>query len=310
MDAVQAKIDDERPNPVGAEMRAALIASTMVAVAIGLSYRSSFAVLIDRWSRDDNYSHGWLIVPIALAILWQRREALPTNLPRPGFWNFLPLIGLLLLRYQLYERNEQWIESATIPIVFGAAIFALGGWSLLRWALPGVIYLFLMVPLPPRFNDLLAGPLQTVATIGSVALLQAAGLPVLSEGNVILIGSQRLEVAEACRGLSMMLSFVALITAMVILIKRPTWERVVLLVSTIPIAILCNIIRIAVTAFLYAQFDRPVQAVHDYAGLAMMVLALGFVTLELKLMSWLVVEETSRLPTLIRATYGSNPGPR
>lgn len=310
MDAAQANSIDETRR-LGASSRLALIVAAAIAGAVAWSYRPSFAVLVDRWSRDDNYSHGWLIVPIALAILWQRRESLPANLPRPSVWSFLPLLGLLAIRYQLYERNEQWIEQASIPVVVGAAILAVGGWSLFRWALPGVVFLFFMIPLPGSFNDTLAGPLQTVATIGSVALLQATGMPVLSEGNVILIGAQRLEVAEACRGLSMLLSFVALIAAMVILVKRPLWERIVLLAGTIPIAILSNIIRIAVTAVLYAKFGRPVQTVHDWAGLGMMVLALVFVMLELKIMSWLVVEEaSSETPTLIRATYGANPGPR
>ena len=187
----------------------------------------------------------------------------------------------------------------------------MGGWGLFKWALPAVIYLFFMIPLPSRFNDLLASPLQTLATIGSVSVLQAIGQPVLAEGNVIWIGSQRLEVAEACRGLSMLLAFISLITAMVIFVKRPIWERIVLLASTIPIALLSNIIRIAVTAVLYRYFDRPVKSIHDWAGLAMMVLALGFVGIELKVMEWLVVEDRpSETPTLLRASYGPDPGPQ
>jgi exosortase/archaeosortase family protein len=98
---------------------------------------------------------------------------------------------------------------------------------------------------------------------------------------------------------------------MVILVKRPIWERVVLLVSIIPIALLCNITRIAATAIVYAKFNRKVETAHDYAGYAMMVLALGLVMLELKIMSWLVVEEEAVGPqTLLRTSYGASPGPR
>ena len=302
------KEKDRNPSP---SARPGLVAMVVLAAAIGWSYRSSFTVLIDRWSRDDNYSHGWVIVPISLAILWQRRDRLPSLQPRGRWWNFIPLAALLAGRYWLYETNDKWLEGASIPFVVGATVFAIGGWGLLRWALPAVIYLFFLIPLPPRFNDLLAGPLQTLATQGSVALLQAINQPVLAEGNVIWIGTQRLEVAEACRGLSMLLTFVALITAMVILVKRPLWERIVLLTSTIPIALICNIIRIAVTAVFYAKFDRPVQTAHDISGYAMMILALAFVMLELKIMSWLVIEDaTVETSGLFRASYGPNPGPR
>lgn len=288
----------------------AIVTIAMLALAIGWSYRSSFAALVHYWQNDSNSSHGWFIIPIAAFILWERREIVFGQSTRAPWWSVLPLVGLLAVRYWLYERNEQWVEEASIPLVVGAAIFAVGGWNWLRWAWPGVIYLFFMVPLPPRFNDLLASPLQSVATMGSVALLKAIGQPVLSEGHVIWVGTQRLEVAEACRGLSMLLSFVALITAMVILVKRPIWQRAVLLASTIPIALSCNIIRIAVTAVLYKQFNRPVEAVHDWAGLAMMVLALVFVSIELMVMDWLVIEETQTQQVLVRTSYGPQPGPQ
>lgn len=287
------------------------VASVLIIVALGWSYRVSFVYLTHFWA-DSNYSHGWLIAPIALAILWQRRETFSAAGQGPRWWGVLPLAILLASRYWLYERNEQWIEAATIPMTLAAVVLAICGWGVLRWALPAVIYLFFMLPLPPSLNEVLAGPLQTMATMGSVALIQASGTPVVAEGNVISIGTQRLEVAEACRGLSMLLSFAALIAAMVILTKRPAWERVVLVLSTVPIALLCNVVRIATTAIVYSRSGRPVEMVHDWAGLAMMGLALVLVMLELKILSWLVVEDgpASETPTLLRASYGSSPGPR
>lgn len=305
------ELDSARERGGGADrLGVASIAAVVVLVAaVAWSYRSNLAYLVRFWG-DSNYSHGWLIVPIALAILWQRRESFPVVWERPAWWAVLPLAGLLAARVWLFERNEQWVEAATIPPVVAATLLAVGGWRLLRWALPGILYLVFMLPLPPSLNALLAGPLQTIATLGAVTLIQASGTPVAAQGNVILIGTQRLEVAEACRGLSMLLSFVALITAMVILIRRPLWERAMLMLSTIPIALLCNIIRIATTAIFYARTGRPVQVVHDWAGMAMMVLALVFVAAELKVMSWLVIEEEGATPGLLRASYGDGPGPR
>lgn len=293
----------ERARPAGL----GLAGAAALAAAIVWSFYPSF-VYLARWWEDSNYSHGWIIIPIALYILWQRRERLTSVVVRRRWWDFLPLVALLALRSWFYERNDEWLEAAMIPAVVAAVVLAVGGWGTLRWSLPGVVYLFFMVPLPSRFNDKLAAPLQRIATLGSVEVLKAIGRPVLAEGNVILIGAQHVEVAEACRGLSMLLAFAALITAMIILVHRPIWERVVLVLSIIPIALVCNIIRISVTAVAYAWYDRPVHEVHDYAGFAMMALALGFVSIELKLMSWLVVEERAVAPSSM--LYGAQPRPR
>ncbi len=293
-----------RIDGVGIGVAAASAAALVAAVV--LSYLPSLSYLAVTWE-DPNYSHGWLVVPIALFILWQRRDGLSAVVIRHHWWNFLPLVALLALRYELYARNEQWIEAATIPAVVAAATLAVGGWGLLRWSWPAMLYLIFMVPLPRFLDDKLAAPLQAVATRGSYELLTALGLPVVTEGNVILIHKQRVEVAEACRGLSMLLSFGALITAMVILYRRPLWERIVLVLSIIPIALLCNIIRISITAIAYGYYDRPVKEVHDYAGYGMMALALGIVLAEMKIMSWLVVEERGdaapapAAPSLLRA---------
>jgi exosortase len=296
--------------PISATGRAAIVATVALVAALAWSFRSSFFYLAQFWIKDSNYSYGWLIVPFALVIFWQRRQALAEITPRANIWGFVALAALLALRAYLYEQNEQWIEAALIPMVVAALFLAVGGWSVLRWSLPAAIYLFFMIPLPPRFNDLLASPLQTVATLGSVQVLRVLRLPALSEGNVIYIGTQHLEVAEACRGLSMLLSFAALITLMVIFVGRPIWERVLLVLSIIPIALFCNIIRISVTAIAQWYYNREMHTVHDWAGLAMMVLALGLVVLELKVMSWVVVEERDRGPALLRAAYGTSPGSR
>jgi exosortase len=265
-------------------------AAAVTAAAVAWSYYPNLTYLARFWE-DPNYSHGWLIVPIALFILWNRREMLPAVAIRHRWWNFLPLALIAAWRYWLYETNDQWLEAATLPLTVAAATLAVGGWGAIRWAWPALVFLIFMVPLPNRFDDFLSAPLQRIATTGAYQLLTALGLPVVAEGNVILIGSQRVEVAEACRGLSMLLAFGALITAMVILIQRPLWERAVLIASIIPIALLCNIIRISITAVVYYYYDKPVKEAHDYAGYGMMALALGIVLAELKVMSWLFVED-------------------
>jgi exosortase len=294
------------PTPRRALPWGPIVGGILVAAGIGWAYESSFRILFDRWSRDDNYSFGWFVVPIAIAILWERRDRIAGTPFDPMWWSIVPLVALLALRYPLYEANEQWVEMVTIPFAVAGCLLALAGWRWLWWATPAILFLFLMIPFPSRFNNLLADPLQTIATIGSLNVLQVMALPVISEGNVIIVGSERLEVARACNGLSMLLSFTTLITAMVILIRRPIWERIVLFLSIVPIALICNILRIVTTAVVYHVTGREVEAVHDYAGYAMMPLALIFVLLELRLMSWLVTEVDieGQRPSVIRTGYG------
>ena len=276
-----------------------------IAVALGWSYAPNFGYLIGQWEHDPNYSYGYFVIPIAAVILWSRCSLLDWKQVVPLWWGLLPLVALVALRYPLFERNELFVETATLPLVVGALVLAMGGWHLLRVAWPSVLFLFFMLPLPPSYNQMLAGPLQQVATTGSLMLLQIIGLPVMADGNVILVGDEPLEVARACNGLSMMLSFVTLITAVVILVKMPRWERVLLLLSAIPIALVSNIIRITITALVYHFIGHTWGELlaHRPAGWLMMPMALVLVWLELKLWSWLFVEveERDATPLLRRA---------
>lgn len=269
-----------------------ILATLLVAAALVWSFYESFVALAGQWQNDPNYSYGYFVVPIALAIFWSRRDQLDWSKIAPRWWGIFPLIAVLALRYPLYAKNEQYVETATIPLVVAMLTLAVGGFHLFRVALPSILFLFFMLPLPPSINGILANPLQTLATRGSVALLQLIGLPVMAEGNVIVVGQEPLEVARACNGLSMLLSFITLITATVILIRRPLLERVLLMASAIPIALIANVLRITVTAIVYYRLGHEAgeKIAHDFAGYAMMPIALLLVWFELRVYSWLFVE--------------------
>jgi exosortase len=287
---VSTIVEEGPPSDPGAS-RAFLAASLAVSVGgLAWAYSASFAALFDRWRRDDNYSHGFFVLPIAAAILWRRRGRLDGLALAPSRWGIAGLVALLASRAWMFERNDQWLESATIPMAAALVALALGGRGLLGWAWPAIAFSCFMLPLPSRLNTALAAPLQSLATLGSVTLLQATGLPVISEGNVIVVGGERLEVARACNGLSMLLSFATLVASMVALVSRPARERVALLLSIVPAALLCNILRIAATAWATHLAGHPVEAVHDWAGLAMMPAALALLWLEVRVLSWVFVE--------------------
>ena len=286
------------------------LAVMLVVAVLGWAYAPSFVNLVEQWNADPNNTYGYLVIPIALVILWERRGLFDRSKLAPSWWGFVPLAAVLGLRVLLFEWNEKYIEAATIPLVLAALALVLGGRHLVGVCLPALVFLLFLLPLPPSVNGLLAAPLQQVATLGSLALLQALGLAVFAEGNVIIVGSHPLEVARACNGLSMLLSFVTLITAAVLLVRRPLWERGLLLISTIPIALISNILRITVTAWSYHTLGYETTLIHDWAGIGMMVVALVLLYLELRLLSWLFVEVEEEPARLFPSASAPRRAPR
>jgi exosortase len=300
-------------------------ALAVAALVLGWTYAPNFRDLFSVWSTDPNYSHGYLIIPIALFLLWRRLsdmpvEPLPTTVPAP-WWGWVILSAVLALRALAYELNRQWLETATLLPVIACLTWTLGSWPLLRRAWPAILYLVFLFPLPPNVNDLISLPLQGIAATGSCFLLQLSGLWAVQVGNVIHVttphGVMPLDVALACNGLRMLMTMAATITAAIIYFPLPTWKRITLLASTVPVAMLSNIIRIVATGWCYYEVTGPQakQWAHDASGLLMMPLALFLVWLELRLLSWLVPEDTEVadiegqrlvLPALYEKASGKN----
>src|SRR5262249_17993443 len=164
---------------------------------------------------------------------------------------------------------------------------------MLRWAGPAVAFLIFMFPLPSFLDTRLLAPLQKMATTASTYVLQTMGIPSYSEGNRIVIGEVQLGVVEACSGLRMLTIFIALSFAIVLVTDRPFWERVVIVLSSIPIAVVSNIVRIVVTAILYLTVggEWVDEVFHDLDGYLMMPLALGLLYLEFQILSHLLIDE-------------------
>jgi exosortase len=282
---------------------ATICALAAATVLFGLAYAPNFSDLYSVWDADPNYSHGFLVIPIALWILWRRlkdtpAKLSPTAVPAP-WWGWVFLIAILAVRALAYEYYLRWVETATLVPAIACLTWTFGSWPLLRRVWPAIIFLVFLLPLPPGVNDFIALPLQRIAATGSCFLLQLSGLWAIQEGNVIHLatphGPMPLDVALACNGLRMLMTMAATITATIILIPLPTWKRITLLFSTVPIAMLSNMIRIVATGWCYYIITGPKakEWAHDASGWLMMPLALLLVWLELQLLSWLVPDKTA-----------------
>jgi exosortase len=307
---VAGALDARTPTPTpAAASRATLAAAIAVALAMAACYASNLRDLAVAWEKDPNYSHGYLVIPIALLVLWRRRESPASGPARGNPLGWAVLVASLVLRAAAYERGSYWIETFTmIPTLAGLAL-AYGGLASLRVCWPSIAFLLFMMPLPRFINEFMALPLQSFAAMASAWMLKMTGLWVLRDGNVILVGGEPLEVAEACNGLSMLLSLTATIVTTLLLVPLPRWKQAVLALSILPIAVLSNVLRITATAWCYHKYGPEIGSkyAHDIAGWLMMPTALAFVLLELKAMSLLVVEDQVREDSL----YGlGGPAPK
>jgi exosortase len=182
-----------------------------------------------------------------------------------------------------------------LPAIFGVFMMV-GGFNAIRWAWPGLGFLIFMFPLPTKLEVLVLLKLQRLASICSTFVLQTLGVAAFRQGNLISIPGmeQPLTIADACSGLRMATIFGGLAVGMVFLIERPWWDKLVILLSAIPIALAVNVIRITVTGLLYmvaGQDNIAIQKIcHDYAGLViMMPAALIMLWIELQILERLTI---------------------
>jgi exosortase len=273
------------------------------------AFWTTFVELAQTWNTNPQYSHGFLVPGFAALLLWLRRDQLRKSLGQTAA-GFLPrCLGAALLLAGLAMRlaGTYWYfisaESiALLPCIAGIVLLV-GGRPLWRWAWPAVLFLAFMIPLPFRVASALSGQLQWVATLTSTFVMQTLGLPALAEGNVILLNEHQIGIVEACSGLRMLVVFFALSTAVVLLVRRHWIDRLLILASAIPIALISNIIRITATGLMYeaGYSELANHAFHDAAGWLMMPIGLGFLWIELWVLSKLFIDLPAPLPTRARA---------
>ncbi|MGE3843408.1 MAG: exosortase A [Vicinamibacterales bacterium] len=235
-----------------------------------------FAGLVSNWQNDDNYSHGFLIVPIALYFAWERREKL-VGLPFRGSWlGLVVIVGSLGVLIAGRLGAELFLSRIPIIGVLAGCILFLAGWTHLRVLAFPLLFLLLMIPIPAIIFNQIAFPLQLLASRFGEFALQAADIPVLREGNVITLANTQLEVAEACSGIRSLISLLTLGILFGYFTHPGTLVRWIMALTTIPVAIVANGFRVAGTG-IAAHYYGPEAAegfFHTFSGWLVFVVAL------------------------------------
>jgi exosortase len=251
------------------------------------------ALVSSAWRDDALYSHGYIVPLIALGLMWlhyQPFRPVPTSERWIGVG--VLLLGLSIRHFGVYMTMNP-LDRYSFPIALGGIFMLVGGWHTIRWAWPGILFLFFMFPLPSWAEHNILWRLQTLASAASTFVLQTMGVAAFRQGNVITVPGAELNIAEACSGLRMLTIFLALAVAMVFLVERPWWDKLMILLSAVPIALAVNIIRITATGLLFmvagSENEFAKKLGHDWAGYFMMPLALGFLWIELQILERLTV---------------------
>jgi exosortase len=242
-------------------------------------YGPLFPRLVADWGTDAMYSHGFLVIPIAAWLVWRRRDAwhsIPAQPANGGFWVLLLGVGILTagtLGAELFLTRV-----SLIPVVAGTIAYVYG-WRRLRVVAFPIVFLIFMIPLPTIVFDRLAVSLQLAASTLGERLLQAANVPVYRDGNLLRLARGTLDVDDACSGIRSIVALVMTTALVGYLAEMGPFRRLVLIAASVPLAIVLNGARVAVTGLTVTQFGMSAAEgmVHTLTGWLVFVGALACV---------------------------------
>ena len=252
---------------------------------IGIYY-STFTWLVTHDWEKEAYSYCWLIPPIVFFLIWLKRDELASMSSKPS-WTGLPPIGVGIFFFWLGELGGEYFTMyvSSWLILVGLCLLHLG-WQKLKIIGFPLFFILTMFPVPDFINTRIMLQLRMISSKLGVAMIQAYGLPVVREGNIIDLGFTKLQVVDACSGLHSLISLIVLCLLIVYFFKDHIWKRAVLLLSSIPLAIVTNSMRIAMTAILYKYFGAGVAEgfFHEFSGLLIFVICIPVLLIEMKIL--------------------------
>lgn len=258
------------------------IAVAILSMAFIWLYLPQLTDLWNIWQRSDEYSSGLLVPFLAVYVLWTRRRNIKELNIQPSLWGLPAFIAAQGLRYFGMFFMYSSAERLSLVLSIAALVLFLFGWRIFYKISPILAFLCLMLPLPRTVHNAVMLPLQNLATASAVFCLEMTGYNVIREGNIIHLNGATVAVGEACNGLRMVTAFFVIVGLVVLLVRKKWWEKLIVLISALPIALLCNTVRLTITSIAFTVLDgkKWETAFHDFGGYAMMPLAMALVIFE------------------------------
>ena len=271
-----ATVADKFPEQVSVKSRSiSWLAVAWFAILLIAVYYPILSHLVAQWSTDDDVSHGFFVPLVAGYIAWQRREKLLSMEWKPAWWGIGLLVWAGLKAYLGMLGAELFLQRTAFLLSLVAMLLILGGTALIRELAFPLLLLPFMIPLPTVVYNQITFPLQIFASEVAEKSLEVLNIPVLRDGNILELASQKLNVAEACSGIRSLLSLSFLSLVYAYFFDRKVWMRWVLLIATVPIAIIANSARVTLTG-VFSEINPALAEgfFHEAEGWVIFVVAL------------------------------------
>lgn len=261
-------LGEHAPKGGGDSTWSVIAAFAVIGIALVL-FAPILGHMVLHWlNSDGDYTHGLLIVPLSLYFAFERRDRLRQAPIEMSWWGIVPLaLGAVALAIGRLGVELTSMRTGVILTLIGFVLLLFGRHVFKILAFP-LFFLFLMVPLPQSLVNTIAFPLQLIAAQIGVSALHLLGVPALVEGNIIHLAHVDLFVAKACSGLRSLMALITLGVVFSYFLERGIIRRAIIVASTIPIAILVNAFRVALTALIahYHGSEIATGPLHDYQG--------------------------------------------
>ena len=238
---------------------------------------------LDRiWSGREEYSHAYFVPLLAVFFAWQRLSDLSSK-ALVGSWWGLPVVGLGILMFLLGSLSAiLLIVQLGFLLTLTGLVLAWLGWHGIQRLWPSLFLLFLIIPLPQFLISILSLQLQLISTDLGVALIRMMGISVFVEGNVIDLGSYKLQVVEACSGLNYLFPLLSIGFIVAYLYDGPLWQRAIIFLSSAPITVLMNSFRIGLigVSVEYWGIEMAEGFLHDFEGWALFMVCTAILVAE------------------------------
>jgi exosortase len=262
------------PTRGSSNRQAMLVIGALVALLAGL-YHEILVKLATQWNDNPDYSHGFLVPILVGYFVWERWDRLKALRIMPSLWGVALLACGLLMLVVGSIGAELYLQRSSLIVVMAGLVLLIMGRDALKTLMFPIAFMLFMVPLPAIVVNAVAFPLQLFAARTAEFCLFNFGIPVLREGNVIVLAGTTLEVAEACSGIRSLQALLALGTVYAYFSQRSTWKRWVLVLLSVPIAIAANAFRVSGTGVLanYWGSQAAEGFYHTFSGWLIFVVA-------------------------------------